>query len=417
MRLGISSKKEAQLVACELEALPSWLLPDEFDREAWCSETISYWHKEAGIPYDVGYSNSTWNLNWQLDNTAAIRAFYEVEELKTAMAATLGPLSPWERGRGRWIEWSDLDYTDFRPGENAPVPGAYVMIRGYEGSAFVDNSTGHSMMIDEMTVYGTVGGQVQQVKITLVEGNRSDQVTDYRVVDDVLSVTPYGNDYVDQIQNGTMERRIVGFGIDLDQNGDPIYDEDRLHFVWIADANPIIPDIRTVRDPFWETQYAPLVQQLANYARKVAGGIEVHASSDQIQAVKIPDQRGVQWLFPATLDEEVEIEIDLLDVHPLPIQGLILAWDGGFLPRGYHVLWAGADHVYHPAEMPSMTAFVGPNDPRLVVPVPVLFGRPGERVRYVKLVFSEGTFEQVGILKGLRFCYEWGPDEDAPYNP
>lgn len=81
-------------------------------RQAWCSETISYWHREAGIPYAMGYGKRpVWN--WLQKSVSDLRTWYVLEE-------TL------DDGRGRWIDARNLDYNDFRPGVNAPLPGAYM---------------------------------------------------------------------------------------------------------------------------------------------------------------------------------------------------------------------------------------------------------------------------------------------------
>jgi len=63
MLLGLNSTSSATSVALMLEAL-SGIGMSMYDREAWCSETISYWHREAGIPYSVGYRRSEWHLDW-----------------------------------------------------------------------------------------------------------------------------------------------------------------------------------------------------------------------------------------------------------------------------------------------------------------------------------------------------------------
>jgi len=141
MRLGLSDINLANAMACLWE-----VLGDPHEREAWCSEAISYWHRKEGIPYITGYFSFPWHLDWQLEDAVAIRAFYMIEEIL-----------PW--GRGRWIDHHEpdyLDYEDFRTGENIPVPGSYVFIQQYiktgpSSGTWLDCS--HSLMIDSMFVY------------------------------------------------------------------------------------------------------------------------------------------------------------------------------------------------------------------------------------------------------------------------
>ncbi len=85
-----------------------------------------------------GY-RTNWDMNGQHSNTESLRAFYTVEE-------ALG-------GRGRWIEWQDLDYSDFRLGVNAPVPGPYVLIRECNNGVW----DGHSPQYDDQRVDGVQG--------------------------------------------------------------------------------------------------------------------------------------------------------------------------------------------------------------------------------------------------------------------
>jgi len=51
----------------------------------------------------------------------------------------------------------------------------------------------------------------------------------------------------------------------------------------------------------------------------------------------IPDGQQVNWLFPKGLPGGVEVVIDLLDVHPLPIKGMELSWSSSALPGDYRV--------------------------------------------------------------------------------
>lgn len=50
-------------------------------REEWCSETVSYWHREAGIPYSGGYRND-WHMDWQNYCVTEMLFWYVVEEVR-----------------------------------------------------------------------------------------------------------------------------------------------------------------------------------------------------------------------------------------------------------------------------------------------------------------------------------------------
>ncbi len=400
MRLGSNSTDEAQLWACFLENTPHTTV---YDPDAWCSETISYWHREAGIPYSGGYQ-STWDIHWQRPNTEAIRTFYMVEEASG--------------GRGRWIDWWELDYGDFQPGVNAPVPGAYVLIRKYEDGEW--NGKSHSLMINEMTIHQDVFGEVLRVEATLLEGNAGPgpgEVSASAVFDDLLSLTPAGSDSI-----GSQHKKILGFGIDLDRTGAPIYDPAKLHYVRPAPHERIVKTREVeVRDPFWKEYYAPLIPRLISYAKKVRPGCPVKCSSEVIKANAIPDGYGVYWSFPKNIDDlepqGVEIMIDLLDEHPLPIIGIELGWGGGYIPQGYQVQWAGAARRFWEATVPQFDPGKLPPSSKFLLPVPITFSKSGTAVRYVRLFFPRGTFRREARLEVLRFVYNWGPGKDTEYNP
>jgi hypothetical protein len=185
-------------------------------RCAWCSETVSFWHKHAHIPYTDGY-RCDWHPSWQVYNAKSLTEWYEIDD------------------RGRFILYDQVDYENFELGVTVPVPGAYVAIRGYEDieprpvtgpeSEWQSwNMTGHSLMINEMWVHQDAAGNVFQVNATLLEGNSQNRVRADRTWEDILDLTPQGPAWIGS-------RKIYGFGIDLDEDGEPIYDESRLHYV------------------------------------------------------------------------------------------------------------------------------------------------------------------------------------------
>jgi hypothetical protein len=407
MRLGCDDRQDAQLTACILEAFPDSF--SEFAREAWCSETVSFWHREAGIPYGTGFRNSTWMMDWQLPNTESIRTFYMDEE-------TSG-------GRGRWIDYSELDYEDLQLGVNAPVPGAYVLIRRYDTSSSPPTWAGHShsLIINEMTIHQDASGRIVRIEASLMEGNAGERVRASRTFDDLFSLTPEGDEFVPE---DSADRKILGFGIDLDSDGSPIYDHDRVHWS-SSDVSGIVRPTKTkkveVRDPLWEKYYAPIIPRIASYAEKVHNGVYVSSSSHIVHASSVPDGHGVHWLFPGGIDklepEGIQIVIDLLDEHPLPIKAIVLNWSEGFKPQGYNVQWSGADGHFQNGAVPHFDIEKLSQESKLTLPVLIEFSKSGTAVRYVKLSFPPGTFKGESRLDELRFIYDWGPGKDADNNP
>lgn len=392
MVLGCNSETEAMLA--------SWLIANFYfsgsfdEREWWCSETIAYWHREDGTPYKGGYSTG-WHLDWQIHGVGTLKEWYTTEE---------------DGGRGRWIEPDDVDYDNFELGVTVPVPGAYVALREYDPVAqeWVADGAAHSVMINEMWLHQDVLGNVFEVEVSLLEGNSSEKVKETGHWDDILSLTPQGSEWIGS-------KKIYGFGIDLNYQGDPIYDASRLHWV----SHPVIykpPQTWMVypRDPVWQW-YGNRIARLKAYARtlRAAGEPNVVCSDPELGIVDIPDGNSTRWHFPKGLPPGVEIVIDLLDVHPLPIKGIELRWAGGSLPWNYRVQYASADQRYTEAILPKPPTGLPPTV-TVPIPVPVRFSTSGAgvQVRYVKLIFH-GTFEEDAILESLRFRYEQGPVGDT----
>ena len=422
MVLGIDNPDVADFMALWLQEIDNPFVTSDAPtgRQWWCSETVSYWHRKAGIPYSSGFRNSTWAFDWQLRTVRSIVNFYKTEE-------TLGSV-----GRGRWINHDELDYDNFLLGVTVPVPGAYVPIDEYDQNTneFMDRGYSHSMMINEMTVHLTSSGNVYKVTATIVEGNSGDQVMDSRVIDDLREATPGGSEWL------SGNKKILGFGIDVDASGNRIYDPDRVHWVtdeWGIDVPPYTPVQATISDDFW-TPYHPYLVQYALLVGN-AGGQTVQSSSSLVQTLGIPDGSQVFWTFPGNLDEQepngVEIEIDLLDVYPVPIKGIVLNWFGSFFPWGYSIQWAGADHEYQEVQMPSLEPLLedpqqpspgqgpgGGQGPILNRPISISFSEPGEgkMIRYLKFTFPPGTFFQDTILKEISFIYD-ALAGDAEENP
>ena len=407
MRLGVNNSADANTLACILEVLEAAHI-NPYDREAWCSETISYWHREAEIPYNTGYRNSSWHLDWQLTNTNAIRAFYMTEEMLDFL--------PWYNGRGRWIDWDELDYSSFTPGVNAPAPGSYVLIRRYNDATGEWEGHSHSMMINEMTIHQNALGDVVQVEVTILEGNASSpaQVRSTGSIDDLLSYTPAGSEWL------SSDRKILGFGVDLDSDGSPIYDTSRLHYERDLIAVIAILKKLQVRDPLWERFYAPLLSKLQAYVQKTRGEIAISGPSSVVGKAGIPDGKSVGWQFGPSLDRTqkkgVEITIDLLQEHPLPLLGVSLSWSG-MLPKTFSVQWAGEDGRFRTATVPEFEKLDLPQQAKTPVLIPVSLGKESVSVRYLKLTFPTGAFAGEARLEALNLLYDWGPSVEAEYNP
>jgi hypothetical protein len=394
MVLGCNSEAAALFIA-NLLTWPTPWTPIFEGREAWCSETISYWHREAEIPYPGGYFSSSWHCDWLVQNVGDLKRWYKTEESSG--------------GLGRWIDPCEVDYVDYELGLTVPVPGAYVAWRTFDDFNDTWVSVGsHSLMINEMWIHEDAFGTAFKVEVTLLEGNSGHKVKNVRHWDDVLSYTPQGTEWL-----GT--KKIYGFGIDLDSRGNPVYDESRLHVVTWPYAT--IPPTRIVaaKDPVWAQYYEPYLPGLADYAKLVrqAGEPNVICSTPGLQISGIPDGRQVNWVFPKGLLGGAEVVIDLLDVHPLPIKGMELQWNTSALPADYRVQYATAGQQYQEAIVPQMPD--GSNLPQdMPLPVPAIFTTSGDgvQVRYVKLIFPS-TFEQDAILQRIRFHYYQGPLTDA----
>ena len=93
MVLGANSSFSA-LMKAWLMSLDAFFTPYYEAREAWCSETISYWHRETGIPYPGGYKCG-WHCDWLNQNVGELKTWYTTEG---------------DGGRGRWMEPCDVDY-------------------------------------------------------------------------------------------------------------------------------------------------------------------------------------------------------------------------------------------------------------------------------------------------------------------
>lgn len=395
-------------------------------RSEWCSESISYWHREAGIPFDGGYRTS-WHLDWQVPSVPDLRTWYE---------------SAWTfSGRGNWIRFEDLDYTDPQLGLKIPVPGSYVATRGYDPGIPPEWSSydySHSLMIEEMWIHRDKLGAVFQIEVDLVEGNKGKAVVNNRHWDDLRELIPGGGEWVGTSAGpdgayGTADDvkwKIYGFGVDFDSGGNPIYDPAKLHWEdhdFIAPPDP--PQIK-VDDPFW-TPYNERVNDLLKYMPIIdPTGPTITSSIPGLILGPLPNGAGATWTFSPGLTTPFSIVIDLLGVHPIPVRGIEMAW-GGILPGNFGVQYAGEDKKFYDATVPELSnypqeATYPMSRPEILVPptvrlLPAVFGQSGQGVpvRYVKLIFGKGSLADTLTLRELRFRYdttEYDSEEIPPFH-
>jgi len=412
MVLGCNSESAALAVSEVIYFFGTLGLSVFHGREAWCSETISYWHREAEIPYSEGY-RTWWHQDWQNYNVTSLKYWYVLEEQFKIIGFG---------GRGRWIEPGELDYSNPILGETIPVPGAYIATRGYTSKPpeWSSLSNSHSQMIDEMWIHRDVNGRIFKIEVTLLQGNAGGpgEVKDGKF-DDLYALTPAGSDWIGS------SRKIYGFGVDLDSHGNPIYDPDRLHYVpypMPVEWKPPDPPGQ-IADLEWHQIFAPRLEQAVDYARKVRGeGPQVTCSAPDLKIEGVPDGGKVAWDFPALARREpLEIVVDFGALHPIPTRGIELGWASRFIPLKYQVEYMGSDREYHSARVPDLRGLVIPpgTDPDTSIPVMIPFKLqgPGIQIQAVRLTFAPDAFPKAARLAELRLIYDWGPWQDAEINP
>jgi len=178
----------------------------EVSRTNWCSESISYWAREAQVPGPDGFATD-WHDNWQIGAASQIVAWFEEAEA---------------HGDGIWIEPGTLDLENFEPGVNAPCPGAYQQYRNWtEEAAFGAGGGAHSELVADMTIYENQDGTVADFDLTVISGNHSDTVK-YKDYTSVPRFTPQGSDWI------SSTRKLRGWGVFVGADGEPICDMDRV---------------------------------------------------------------------------------------------------------------------------------------------------------------------------------------------
>jgi hypothetical protein len=410
----LNSEADA-LAAAEMLAVDS----SSFEhRQPWCSEAISYWHRESGVPYTLGYYiHHGWHTDWLVKSVTDLRTWYETEEASG--------------GRGRWIEAKDVDYVDFQPGINAPAPGSYMAWTGYDedvatrSGEYYAFEISHSLMIDEMWIHRDAHGNVFRVKVSFLEGNSNNRVLNSREWEDLLSFTPQGSDWIgwkdgpDGISHTTDDIgiKIYGFGIDLDAQGDPIIDETRLHYVDHGYLRHVSAVSFIPEDDTWNNQFAfrlPSLTALASLLRQNNGPV-IECTSEQMQCDSLPDGLGNKWSFPQGLNEELTISIDFLAPNPLPLESVRMLWDPVYVPQNFQVWVGDAAQNYTAASLPQQYQVPQTSSP---VPLSASLSQPTTGIRYLRFVFPAGTFSiYAAEMVALTIPYDEGTYGDADEVP
>lgn len=382
-------------------------------RQEWCSEAISYWHREAGIPYPLGYRNE-WHENWRNFSVPQLRTWYEQEEAG---------------GKGRWIESGEVDYGSAELGVTLPTPGAYMAIScmhpnpsaSWCDPAVLDKN--HSVMVNEMWLHRDGHREIFRVEMTFIEGNSGRRVKNTWHLDDLFSVTTRGSQWLGYSDGadgatGTTDdwgKKVYGFGIALDAAGQPIYDSSRLHYVDHPYLRKVAASARPTADPAWNTFYLSIENRLTDYtqALRLQGGPIITCSAPEVKTEKIPNGSTNPWIFPQSLQNmEVTVEADFLKNNPLLIHGLSMFWQAGYIPLDYRVYLGKDRENYKEAIITSNKDFKAAQE-STPIPVSAILPEPMRDIRYLKLVFPAKSINQDATLTELTIDYDHGPSEDS----
>ena len=386
-------------------------ITNDFPRQAWCTETVGYWHYMAWMPFLAGYADPEWHPSAYVRSVPQLRTWYQVEE---------GLRAQGKDGRGRWIWGSELDYEDFVPGVNGPCPGAYQALEAFNaaGGGWSD-SCHHSQVVDSVVVWrrGAFDGPVMAVDVHVIEGNVGGgtfvDVNGATVKRAVVSDSRWYKNVIDYTRLGTKTagcggRKIQGWGIDLDANGEPRCDEGRITTVVtpysIAFAAPIEPE-----DPDSST-----VDAVVDYVLGRPGPILVSTNSSSVTTGGRLPGRDNHWLVPAGSPgvDPLYIQVDLRAEHPLPVSGVVIEWKGGIVPPQYQVLWGGSTGA--PMSKTFVPASGGSPDPgAMQVPIPTRFGpAPSYAVRYLRVAIPVFALTRPYEITGLHYLFEYGKEDD-----
>jgi hypothetical protein len=380
--------------------------------QAWCTETVAFWGREACVPYargyyaeglddEVGHHRSSY-----VKGGGEMRRWYEAEEIRPGIS------------RGRWICATELDYENFEPGVNGPCPCAYQQIYSWDpadpdgNGNWWDDPTGHSQVIDSMVIYRlhTVDGSIQGIDVKMVEGNIGfgggsiyARIINTRWYRNIIDFTPLGPDFLD-----ARNKKIRGWGINLDSDGTVCCDSSRIE-------NVIIHYIRgypAPGDP--EDTDSAYVAAMVNYFTVTGGTLSVTTNSPMVQTGGALPHETNPWTIPPPPHPEdpVYIEVDLLAEYPDRVEAITLEWLQE-IPREFTVMWAGDDATFQsravtlptpPPTVPSGT----------VLPLTVMFtpdapDTTGHSIQYVRLCIPQSALTKTFQIQ--RFHYDYFCDE------
>lgn len=385
IQMGMSSPELSQS-----QAMIDDVLGIKHHREPWCSETIGYWHRMAGIPYSSGYK-TWWYPDWQVANSDVLRAWYKTEEL-------LG-------GRGRWISGGELSYNDFRPGVNGPCPGAYQQLGEWADGEWTGAGAAHSQMVYSMKVYKNAKLAVTRIDLTMIEGNACTspgQICQGRTYTRILDYTTQGTASI----NGW---KIRGWGVDLDADHQPIYDASKITYVTDLDALPPVSHIVSTDK---QDKTDDMASALVAYNETIT-----KAKADPVRGAALalpgidPARTMVLKAGPAAkLTYEMPVEF------PIPLKGLRLTLEGG-APQSLKVEAAGADGRYAVVRELNVKAVrdkMGTKAPKSIT-LSVMFDRV-HKMKSFRISSPKGSMTSDLKISAVEYIFDWG-DEDTPRNP
>jgi hypothetical protein len=412
MQLHIDSPDMSHFAA---HLVDPWVsdVADAFPAQAWCTETVSFWHREAHVPYTEGYARPFWYPSAYPTYVLEISRWYAVEEVLAAWGFG---------GRGRWIEGQELDYDNFIPGVNGPCPGAYQGWLTYD-PVFGKWSTDctHSQVVDSLTVHRVGGalGEITRIDVHVIEGNASDgtfvdldgatvsrgRVKDNRTYVDVIDYTSLGD--ID-LPCGNKQWRIYGWGIDLHGNGSSYCDDSKIGTV-ITYESAYYPPPQSPSNPD-----SAAVNQILGYAAATQGQVFIASNSPLVHTSGAWPTTTMPWVIPPAPHpvNPVFIDIDLLQQHPIPVRGIVIDWVDGFAPSQYEVWWAGSDLQIH-IQPVFLNPTILPPQGQGHVPLPVRFApAPSYPVRYLRLAFQNPALIREYRISGVHLLFETGEGQE-----
>lgn len=416
VQLQVGTPDAAHTLAHMVPWVTLWYPP-----QAWCTETVAFWHRKAGVPWTNGYGTPGGLFLWNhhpssyVTNTDELRIWYKVEEIYRDIFGL--------PTRGRWIDGTELDYDDFEPGVNGPCPGAYQLL---ERGGFVlgipvwaGSGTSHSQVVDSMIVYreGGAAGPVTRIDLRVIEGNIATDTIPDPNGDYFWRARVRNSKWYQRVARFTLlgdtldssNRKIRGWGIDLDGDGHAVYDASRIRTVvtYLAESHP---------DPTGpDTTDDGNVAQFVAYHAQTQGNIVVTSNSTLVQTGGTIAHPQNHWIIPPAPHpvNPVYIDVDLLAQHPYPVRGVTLDWKDGRVPAQFQVWWAGQDQQIH---MQTVTPATGapPLPPGEDLPTPIAFEPAGGHpVRYVRFCFENPVLTQPFEVTSLHYNFQVGAPEDS----